>query len=170
MTRWLLALAFAGALAACGGGGGSTPSATLATTPTTARTTTTQSVEAEVEAAYLRSWDVYADAVRTFDTSKLATSYSGRALELVRSEVARLQAANTPVMVKVDHAIKVEVGSGNGAIVTDTYINRNYRIDGVTKQPIDAVDDPGTYVERYVMAKAGDSWLVASIERQSHSQ
>src|SRR4051812_15144688 len=96
MTRWLLALAFAGALAACGGGGDSTPSATLATTPTTARTTTTVSVESEVEAAYLKSWDVYAAAMRTFDTSHLKDVYVDAALKLRLDEVGELKAANTP--------------------------------------------------------------------------
>jgi hypothetical protein len=99
----------------------------------------------------------------------LATVYEGRALELVSAEVARLRTANTPLVVQVHHDVRVELGSGNGAIVTDTYVNRNYRIDGSTRKPIDATNDPGTYVERYVMSKAGDSWLVASIERQSHS-
>ena len=35
----------------------------------------TLSVEAEVEAAYLRSWDVYSEAMRTFDTSHLDEVY-----------------------------------------------------------------------------------------------
>jgi hypothetical protein len=155
-------------VAACSGGDDDAPAATLQTS-TTAHTTTTLSVESQVEAAYLRSWDVYTNAVRTFDTSGLATTYTGRALDLVRGEVERLKAANTPLVVQVEHQVKVEIGVGNGAIVTDTYVNRNYRIDGTTKQPIDDTNDPGNYVERYVMMKAGDSWVVASIERQSYS-
>lgn len=171
MKRGLLTLCAVASLisvAACSGGDDDTPAATLATS-TTARTTTTQSVEAEVEAAFLKSWEVYADAVRRFDTSRLADAYAGRALDLVRGEVQRLKDANTPLIVKVTHDVSVELGSGNGALVVDRYINENYRINGETQQPIDAVDDPGTYVERYVMTRVGDSWLVASIERQSQS-
>jgi hypothetical protein len=160
MTRWLLALAFAGALAACGGGGGSTPSATLATTPTTARTTTTQSVEAQVEAAYLKSWDVYADAVRTFDTSKLATVYTDKALTLRLDEVARLRADDTPARTVVTHRItKIDLLKPGEAVVHDDYENHSVLLDGKTGAPIEK--DPNAVVSRqYAMRNVEGVWKV----------
>src|SRR5690606_11752376 len=72
---------------------------TLAPTTTTtaperpASTTTTAfdpaTVEGEVEAAYLRSWDVYADAVYNLelDEEALAEVFADEHLELVRREI-----------------------------------------------------------------------------------
>lgn len=167
----LCAVASVALASGCGGGGEQGAAATLATAPTTERTTTstTLSPEAEVEAAYLQSWDVYTEAVLTFDTSKLADVYDGRALDLVKGEVARLMEANTPLVVEVEHSLDVNLGAAGDALVTDTYVNRNYRVDGTTKEPIDDPNDPGTYVEVYALRKVGESWRVVGIERQSYS-
>lgn len=160
--------------AACSGDDpAAAPSGTLATSSSTSdadATTTTRAltVEQEVEAAYLRSWDVYAEAVRTFDVSRLAEVYTGRALEIVVAEVARLNEANTPIVVKVEHSIDVDL-RGDVATVIDHYVNRNYRIDGDSGDPIDDPNDPGTYVESYTLKKVGETWRVDTIERQSYS-
>jgi hypothetical protein len=158
----LLALALAGALAACSGGGDSTPSATLATTPTTARTTTTQSVEAEVEAAYLKSWDVYTDAVRTFDTSELASVYADKALELRTSEVSDLKAAGTPARVSVVHETEIQiVDASRQAVVRDSYRNHSVLLDS-TGKPTEA--DPDRVVSRqYLMLRIDGTWKVADV-------
>lgn len=162
MTRWLLALAFAGTLAACGGGGSDGPSATLATTPTTARTTTTQSVEAQVEAAYLRSWDVYADAVRTFDTSKLASVYTDKALTLRSGEIADLKAAGTPARVSVIHDTSIQiVDASHQAVVRDSYRNHSVLLDSAGRP---TEPDPDQVVSRqYLMLRIDGTWKVADV-------
>jgi hypothetical protein len=162
MTRLLLALAFAGALVACGGGGGSTPSATLATPPTTARTTTTQSVEAQVEAAYLKSWDVYTAAMRTFDTSHLVDVYVDAALKLRQGEVADLKTANTPAAMKVDHDYSVRVVDDYQASVVDAYRNHSVLVDPVSGRPTEA--DPNVIIRsQYVMLKVDGKWKIARV-------
>src|SRR4051812_4363124 len=100
----LCAVASVALVAGCGGGGGpdAGPSATLATA-TTQRTTTTRSPKAEVEAAYLKSWDVYTKAMRTFDTSHLADVYADKALQLRLDEINGLKAKHTPARMRVDH-------------------------------------------------------------------
>ena len=58
----------------------SSTSASTSTAPTTtttpAPTTTTIPVEKQVEVAYLRAWDVYADAARRLDSSRLSEVFA----------------------------------------------------------------------------------------------
>jgi hypothetical protein len=162
--RWLLLLLVP--LAACSSSSKASPPAASVTTPPTDRTTTTLTVEQQVEAAYLKSWDVYAKAVRTLDASGLEVSYVGDALTLETQEVADLKAANTPIVVQVKHSIGVQVVKVDEAIVFDRYENRNYRTDASGK----AIDDPnkvGIYSDSYQMKRIGGSWFVARIVRQS---
>jgi hypothetical protein len=164
--RWLLVLPLLVAAASCSSDAPAGPSAAVTTPPTSERTTTMLSVEQEVEAAYLRSWDVYAKAVRDLDPSGLEESYADAALDLERNEVARLKAANTPIVVEVDHDLAVEIVRDGEALVFDTYVNRNYRIDSSGK-PIDDPNKAGTYSETYQMRRIGGRWLVVRVVRQS---
>lgn len=167
--RWTLsavaALALVAALAACGGddpgddAADDVPAATLAPAPTST-TSTTLSMEAEVEAAYLRSWDVYSDAVLTFDTSKLADVYADDALKLRLDEVARLQADNTPARTEVSHHItNIEIIDTEHVIVHDSYENHSVLLNAETKQPIEP--DPNETVDReYKMRLADGTWKI----------
>ena len=116
LLRAALVLVVALAGAGCSGDddadASDSPAATVGTAPTTS---TTLSVEAEVEAAYLRSWDVYTEAVRTFDTSKLADVYVGDALTSRLAEINRLREANTPVRMDVDHDITITIADDDPA-------------------------------------------------------
>ena len=165
MKRALLALCAVLALAsvtACGGDDAaeSSPSATVGTVSTTS---TTLSVEQEVEAAYLRSWDVYADAVLTFDTSKLSDAFAKTALQTVRDEVADLKAAGTPVRADVDHQINVDVIEA-GAIVLDNYMNHSVLLDPVTMEPSEP--DPNERVLfSYHLEEVGGRWKVVGIDK-----
>jgi hypothetical protein len=166
----LLALA---ATACTGSDDPKTPAATVdkpsTTEPSTTTTSEPQTPEQEVEAAYLMSWDIYSEAVRTFDITALSQSYGGEALTVVSDEVRRLQAAETPLVVQVEHDLHVQIVSASRALVRDKYVNRNYRTDAAGK-PIDPTDDPGTYLETYQMERSGNSWLVMRIVRESHQQ
>lgn len=150
----------------CGGGGGDQgPSATLAAAPATERTTTstTLSPEAEVEAAYLKSWDVYTEAVMTFDTSKLAEVYGGRALEIVVGDVKNLRADNTPARMRVEHSYQIEVADSIARIV-DQYVNHSVLVDGSTHEPIEA--DPNKRVNyEYTLQETEGTWKVVDIVR-----
>lgn len=164
MKRGLLTLCAVASLvsvAACSGGDDDTPAATLATS-TTARTSTTQSVEAEVEAAYLRSWDVYADAMRTFDTSKLSDVYVDAALELRLGEVSDLKAANTPAEMRVDHHYTIRVIDDQQAAVVDAYRNHSVLVDPTSGKPTEP--DPNEVIRtQYVMLKLGGTWKIARV-------
>jgi hypothetical protein len=170
LRRWLVLLAVGGfAAAACSGASGDTGPTAEVTAPPRESTTTTEArtPEEEVEAAYLRSWEVYAKAVRELDPSGLEESYAGEALETVRAEIARLASAGTPIVVQVEHEVGLQLISETDALVRDRYVNRNYRVDG-SGRPIDDPDDPGTYVESYQMKRVDDRWRVVRIVRESH--
>ena len=161
------ALVVALTLGACGSDGPDGGEAAEVTTPPAAeRTTTTLSVEEEVERAYLRSWDVYAKAVRDLDPMGLEQAYAGDALETVRAEVMRLKAAGTPIVVKIEHDLDVQLVSPDEAVVVDQYVNRNYRTT-LAGEPIDDPNKAGTYVESYQLKRAGREWSVVRIVRQS---
>jgi len=121
--------------------------------------------EQEVEAAYLRSWDVYAKAVRELDPAGLEESYTGDALETVRREVERYAAANTPVRVAVDHRTAVQILEDGTAAVFDTYVNHSVFVDPRSGEPTEE-DTAETVNETYSLRREGGRWKVASIVRR----
>ena len=157
----VLVLAAAAACAGDDDDSADPPSATVGTAaPST--TSTTLSVEEEVEAAYLRSWEVYARAVRTFDTSELSDVYVGEALDSRLAEVERLRVANTPARMDVDHEITITIADDATAIVHDDYFNRSVLLDGATGEPIE--DVPNETVRReYLMRRVDQQWKVAVV-------
>ena len=159
MCTAILVLALVGA---CSSGNDDAPAATLQTS-TTARTTTTLSVEAEVEAAYLRSWDVFTHAALELDPRGLDRSYAGPALQLVEDEIARLTTDGHRVRYAVDHNYTIEVNN-DAATVTDDYVNPSVLLDAQTRQPLEA--DPHERLhERYLMSRMDGQWLVVDILR-----
>ena len=143
-----------------------TSSSTTATTAATSTTTTTSpaptTVEDEVESAYLRSWDVYADALLRLDASRLEESYTGPALLTRQDEVARLAAARTPARVRVEHDYEIVVLNADDAFVLEDYVNHSVLLDGRTMQPLEP--DPNHVVQReYVLRRGESGWRVAHI-------
>lgn len=86
----------------------SPPTSPRSPTPSTRPCSATdQTKEQAVLAAYARSWDVYADAMRRLDPSRLPTAFAGPALEAGRRDVASQKAKNEPVLIDVNHHPKV---------------------------------------------------------------
>lgn len=139
------------------------PSGTVATAAPETTTTTELTVEEEVEAAYLRSWDVYAQAMRTLDTKDLGTIFVGAALELRENEVRRLKLANTPARMEIDHDFTIAIADdGQSALVVDHYVNHSVLIDPASGEPTEP--DPNDIVRReYEMRLMEDRWLVTDV-------
>lgn len=150
----------------CGGsGGGDGPTATIAR-PKSTTTTAAMTAEARVEAAYLRSWKVYAKAVRTLDASGLDQIYAERALVLVRADVDRLRAANTPVRCAVDHNYTVDIGGPALATVRDKYVNHCVLLDPKTGKPSEP--DPNKVLsETYILRLIEGQWKIVGIQRSA---
>ncbi|MGH9274246.1 MAG: hypothetical protein ACRDZU_06340, partial [Acidimicrobiales bacterium] len=113
-------------LAACSNGG--SPDAATTTTGESATTTTTTtapvrptsttttafdpaSVEGQVEAAYLRSWDVYAEAVYNLelDEAALAGSFAGEHLETKRHEIQGRIEEGRAALVSIEHDYTIQL-------------------------------------------------------------
>jgi len=145
----------------CSSGGSEGPSASVTTPPTTAA----QTVEQQVEAAYLRSWDVYAKAVRTLDPSGLDSIYAGKALETVTGEIRRRQSERRPAAVKVEHDLSIEIVNETTAVVVDEYVNHSVRLDPANSAPVEA--DPNERItESYNLTLVEARWKVSGIVRQ----
>jgi hypothetical protein len=158
MRRWAVLGVVVLAAVACSDGEADGPSASLTSPPSTE----VQTVEQEVEAAYLRSWEVYAEAMLNLDPSGLAESYAKKALDLRIGEVAALKAKGTPARMQVEHGIAdVSVRSG-AAYVTDNYTNHSVVLDPETKEP--AEPDPNTSVSRtYTLERIKGTWRVTFV-------
>jgi hypothetical protein len=153
------------AAAACGGDDGDKgPTATIAEPKST--TTEPQTVEEQVEAAYLKSWKAYAKAVRTLDPSGLDVIYADEQLQRTTDEVLRLKAARTPVRVSVEHDIHVQLVRDGLALVRDRYRNHSVLIDPDSGEPREA-DPNDVLFETYTLKEIYGRWMVVDIVRES---
>src|SRR6266540_4372477 len=166
--RRLLALATVAALAAgCQGGttpGPSSTSATAAPTTTAVQPTTasTASASSELVAAYLRSWDVYADALRRLDASRLPTAFAGSALRVARQEVADHKVQGHPSLVRIDHHPKVLLLNATAGLVQDNYQNHSVLLDPKTGVPIEK-DPNETVFQRQSLKRIDGAWKVVEV-------
>jgi hypothetical protein len=123
-------------------------------------------VEGAVEAAYLKSWDVYADAVYNLelDESALAAVFAGDHLETKRNEIRRRIAEGRAALVRVDHDYSINVVDASTALVIDRYQNHQVLIDPLTKRPTEA--DPDEEVDDLVtLSVISGTWKVSLKER-----
>ena len=154
-------------LAGCSGSDGATPPpTTVAAAPSTtrapSRTSTTLSAKAELLAAYNRSWDIYADALRRLDTSELSTAFASHALRLARQEVAEHKAQGKASLVRVTHRARVLLVTATDGVVQDNYTNHSVLIDPVTGVPLEP--DPNEVVyQRQSLRRINGSWKVVEV-------
>ena len=147
------------------------PTTTAVTVPEREPSTTTTafdpaSVEGQVEAAYLKSWDVYADAVYDLhlDESALATVYAGDHLVTKRAEIEDRIAERRAALVVVDHSYTIQLTDSRTAVLVDRFRNHQVLIDPETRRPIES--DPDSEVADVVTIKmVGSRWKVTRKER-----
>lgn len=182
VTRRSRAVVLALAVAACSSNDAdavstTTTTASRATTTTTVperetSTTTTEfdpaSVEGQVEAAYLKSWDVYADAVYNLelDEQALATVYADPLLAVRRDEISRRISDRSAALVAIDHGYRVEMTGTDTAVVIDTYRNHQVLIDPVTKEPTEP-DPNDELIDAFTLRRSDGRWFVFDQRRLS---
>ncbi len=153
---------------ACQGGTPSTPPRTsapaLPTTTSVQPTTppTTLSPRAELLAAYRRSWQVYGDALRRLDPSRLSSAFADPELHAIQTQVAQQKAKRQPVRVVVDLHPRVLLVNTTDGVVDDTYINHMVVLDPATGKP--AEPDPNKPVHvHYSFKRRNGTWKVVQI-------
>jgi outer membrane murein-binding lipoprotein Lpp len=154
-------------LAGCSGNAGiNSPATTVTAAPSTTAaspsTSTTLSAKAELLAAYNRSWDIYADALRRLDPARLGTAFAGSALKTVQAEVATQKARKQPVRIDVEHNPKILLVTATDGVVADEGINHSVVLDPSTGQP--AEQDPDEpFRERRSLKFLGGAWKVVEV-------
>ena len=146
-------------------------SSTTTTAPERPASTTTtafdpSSVAGEVEAAYLRSWDVYADAVYdlVLDEEALTAVYAKDGLSTLRAEIDRRISEDAASLVRVEHNYEIAMSSATGANVIDQLVNHQVLIDPVTKEPTE--QDPNeSQLLNFKMELIDGQWRVTLIQR-----
>jgi hypothetical protein len=175
-ARHLVALAIALAavvLAGCGDDTKSTPpgttgSAAPSITATSSATPTTLSAKAELLAAYNRSWDVYADALRRLDPSRLPTAFASSALRLAQQEVAEHKANGQPSLVRVTHRARVLLVTATDGVVQDNYTNHSVLLDPATGKPTEP--DPNEVIyQRQSLKRIDGVWKVVEVIEERRS-
>lgn len=178
VTRMCVVLALG--VAACGGDSDAdarptttlerTTTSSTSTAPERAASTTTTAydpavVEGQVEAAYLKSWDVYAEAVYNLelDEQALAEVYAEEHLETKRDEIARRIEEGRASWVRIEHDYTIQLVDPTTAIVVDHYKNHQVLIDPESKEPREP-DPNADVVDAITLKYATGGWKVTRIE------
>lgn len=151
------------------------PTATAANsspTPTVvAQPTATPHPEAEVLAAYAKYWEVYIEALRNRDDSRLDEVMTGPRLDRGRQEIADLHAQGRAVQLVVDNDPIVLEIRGDLALISDQYENNSYYIDPVTKQPVGATPVGSEILKDLITLQRVDGvWKVRDGVREEPTQ
>lgn len=129
-------------------------------------TTTLGAIEREVEAAYLRSWEVFAKAALTWETSELADVFAGEQLERTRRDIEQRAKDRRRARYEVEHNYEIKLMDGETAQVVDRYRNHSVRVDADSLEPIEP--DPDEVIsEIYVLERREGAWKVTGSRADS---
>lgn len=119
-------------------------------------------VHAEVEQAYLKFWNVWAEVNESLDPSRLSEVMTGEALELAQGLIEEQRAKNEPLRVQVEHNYRIVITDEATASVDDTFLDRTTRLDPETREPTGAPANQ-TIRNSYTMKEESGIWKVAAI-------
>lgn len=157
--------------AACGGDDTDpTPTATATSnpnqTPTAPQPTATPDAEGEVIAAYLRYWDLYADAVLHLEATLVADVASDEELQRVRDDVEMLRSQGVAARVVLEHNPVVIEASATSATVLDEITNNSFYVDPETLEPQEGEGSGETLTDTFFLEKVDGQWIVVRSVRQ----
>lgn len=116
----------------------------------------------EVELAYLKFWEVWAQANLELKPALLHQVATGEALEALEDQVVTQKDMDQPVRIEVEHHYEMLLTTPDSASVEDTYINRSVRLSPETMQPIEPVPDARVR-KSHTLRKVDGIWKVAEI-------
>jgi hypothetical protein len=135
-------------------------------TPSPTESSSPRSEREQVREAYLRQWEVYAEAVRDLNTQELDEVFTGKALDAVQREIRDLRRDGLGVRVRVKHELRIRIADPATVVVVDSYENHSVAFDLDTGKA--AERDPNEIiVEAYTLKKVNGAWKVSAISRQS---
>lgn len=148
-----------------------TPTATAISNPspmpTAPQPTTTPDAKAEVIAAYLRYWDLYAEAVLNLDHSGLIGAASHEELQQVQEEIETLRAQGVALRVVIEHRPTVIELTATTATVFDEMTNNSFFVDPETHEPPEGEGSGETLVDTFFLEKVDGQWIVVHSIRQN---
>jgi hypothetical protein len=118
------------------------------------------SLQREIETAYLRFWEVRAEALFIPDASRLPEVMAGPALDREREQIDQLRARGQAAKLVVEHHIALRSAGPTTAVVYDEYVNKSYLVDAQTKEPVGTPGPGGIAKVSYVLEKIDGSWKV----------
>jgi hypothetical protein len=152
------------ALPACSSGTKADAGPTASVTAPSTTADPQAAVKAEVEAAYLKSWEISVEAYRTLEIERLVGRYAGAALETRKAEFERLRSAGHVVRLRVEHGDLSTGVTGETASVEETYRNHSVLIDRSTGAPLEPEPDEDVTV-RYSFEKQEGRWVIVRTSR-----
>jgi hypothetical protein len=173
--HWTVAMSglLALAMAACGGDDAEpTPTATATaaaptSTPTVPQPTATPDPEAEVLAAYLGYWELYAEAVLHLDESVLIGVASDDELQQVRDEIETFRSQGVALRVVIEHRPVVLELTETSATVFDEMTNNSFYVDPETLEPPEGEGSGETLIDTFLLEKVDGRWIVIRSIRQN---
>lgn len=90
----------------------------------------------EVVSAYLRAWEVWADACLTLDPAPLASAFAQPELDRARGYVDRLRAGGQVLRLDAEHRLTVLELDGETALLLDEVTDRSVYLDPTTRRPL----------------------------------
>jgi hypothetical protein len=151
------------ALPACSSGTKADAGPTASVTAPSTTADPQAAVKADVEAAYLRSWDVYAKALRSTDVSLLAGTYAAVALENLQREIVRLRDAAQAVEVRVEHGPLSVSLVDSSARVEERYRNHSVLVDAGNGRRVEEDPDDDLSI-RSTLERRDGRWVVTYVE------
>jgi hypothetical protein len=144
--------------------GGTDRSSTTSTTEasTTPTSHAPDTVEGQVEQAYLHSWEVTTEAFAEVDSAPLAEAFADTALQYRTQDVESIRADGVATRVLVDHAYRISFLSETRAVVNDIYVNHMRDYDPETGDWV----EPDPNVKRgssYLLELRDGTWIVIDI-------
>ena len=117
-------------------------------------------LEREIEAAYLRYWEVRSQAYFDLDPSRLSEVMDGAELSRETAQIGQLKAQGKAAKLDIQHRAALAQVSPDAAVVYDEYMNRSVFVDPVTKRELPTSSPPEMEKVSYQMKKLGGTWKV----------
>lgn len=125
-------------------------------------------IERDVQAAYQKYLEVYAEAVANLDTSHLSEVLSGQALQWVTDEVNDLKAQGRSVkVIEDDRVILFGRTTETSATLVDEYTSRSVYVDPKTKQPLPRSGPSTSVRQSYEFRKIDGVWKIVDGTRET---